>query len=107
QYDFGDENACCVEYHQGQHQTSSIGSQHSEAGKKHCIETEVEEKEEKDEEASSYNPEMRHGSYLAAFFYSQLGEQYKSELGTGLAHFHPHFKTTVLKRHIRFQVFRI
>ena|SRR5690606_28366991 len=107
QYDSEQENACFIQYGQDQCPASSVGLQHSESGKKYYAETEVGEKEEKDEETSSYNSDLGHGSYLTAFFYVPIGEQNASELGTNPKHFASDSKIVDLKRHIRFQVFRI
>ncbi len=107
QYDSDAENACFIQYGQDQCPASSVGLQHSESGKKYYAETEVGEKEEKDEETSSFHSEVRHGSYLAAFFYAPLGEQYSTELETNPRHLAFDSGVVDLKRHIRFQVFRI
>lgn len=107
QYDFEPQSACSIQYEQDQFPSSSVGLQHSESGKRHYAETEVGEKEEKDEETSSFHSEVRHGSYLAAFFYVPIGEQYTSELGTNPRHLALDSSIVDLKRHIRFQVFRI
>ncbi|MDC6384839.1 hypothetical protein D2V93_01170 [Flagellimonas taeanensis] len=107
QYDSDPESACFIQYEQDQCPVSSIGFQHLELEKKHYAETEVGEKEEKDEETSSYNPDLGHGSYLTAFFYVPIGEQYTSELGTNPGHLTLDSSIVDLKRHIRFQVFRI
>ncbi len=107
QYDSGPQSACSIQYEQDQFPSSSVGLQHSEAGKKHYAETEVGEKEEKDEETSSYNSDLGHGSYLTAFFNVPIGEQYTSELGTNPRHLAFDSGVVDLKRHIRFQVFRI
>lgn len=107
QYDSEQENACFIQYEQDQCPASSIGLQHLEQEKKYYAETEVGEKEEKDEETSSYNSELGHGSYLTAFFYVPIGEQYTSELGTNPRHLALDSSIVDLKRHIRFQVFRI
>lgn len=107
QYDSEQENACFIQYEQDQCPASSIGLQHLELEKKYYAETEVGEKEEKDEETSSFHSEVRHGSYLAAFFYAPLGEQYSTELETNPRHLAFDSGVVDLKRHISFQVFRI
>ncbi|WP_228235698.1 hypothetical protein [Allomuricauda sp. M10] len=102
-----DENACYLEADQNLDYVDSIGSLQSNPEKKYCTETEVEEKEEREEEAASQDLDLEFGSYSTAFFCaSQSGQlTYLSDNELGVVPFGS--QSTPLKRHIRFQVFRI
>lgn len=107
QYDSEPQSACFIQYEQDQCSDFSIGAQHLELEKKHYAETEVGEKEEKDEEAPSYNSNIDLGSFLTAFFYAPTQGHYIGELETNLGCCAHDPMAVGLKRHIRFQVFRI
>ena len=102
-----EESACYLEAGQNLEHIDSIGSLQYNPEKKYCTETEVEEQEEREEEAASHDLNLEFGSYLTAFFYASQSGQFIRKPDTDLGNLSPNPISTPLKRYIRFQVFRI
>ena len=71
------QNACFIDGYESFDQQAAINATQFGAEKKHYAETEVEEQEEREEEAVSHHNYLQNGGYLTAFFYaSKTGSFY-------------------------------
>lgn len=86
---------------------TSITPQVFGTNKKLYAETEVEEQEEREEEAVSHDLHLQFGGYLTAFFYGFQSGIDKFEPNTTYDGYLPQFEGSPLRRHVRFQVFLI
>lgn len=85
----------------------SLATQLFGKDKKLYAETEVEEQEEREEEALSQDLHLQFGGYLTAFFYGLPSGIHHLETTSAYAGYVPQFEGSPLRRHVRFQVFLI
>lgn len=101
------EHVCYIESYDAVDPGSHLASTQSGLDKKHYAETEVEEQEEREEEAALHHDYLHNGGFLTAFFYASESRQHFLEPISQYGGFDSETKGSPLKRHIRFQVFRI
>ncbi len=99
-------NACTIERFNTS-ENATITSHLFGSDKKLYAETEVEEQEEREEEALSQDLHLQFGGYLTAFFYGLPSGIHHLETTSAYAGYLPQFEGSPLRRHVRFQVFLI
>ncbi len=100
------ENACYLQNLESQHSYASFNAMQLGLEKRHCAEIDVEEQEEREEEVASYSFSFKYGSFLTANFFDPSWGQLFLESNTNCGLSQPKSASS-LKKHVRFQVFRI
>ncbi|MER3376682.1 MAG: hypothetical protein RIM83_18725 [Allomuricauda sp.] len=106
QSDVTAENACYLQNLENQHSSASFHMMELGLERKHCAEIDVEEQEEKEEEVASHTISLQYGGSHTAFFYVSAWGQSFIESNTNQGFSKPKAASSI-KRHVRFQVFRI
>ncbi|MAO16157.1 MAG: hypothetical protein CMH44_04675 [Muricauda sp.] len=100
------DNACYLQNLEQQHSSVTITPLQSGFEKRYCAEIDIEEKDEREEETASHSFLLEHGGiYTASLFAASWGQLFlESNSNFGLEH--PK-SSSPIKKHVRFQVFRI
>lgn len=100
------DNACHLQNLENEHSFASINALQSGLEKRHCAEIDVEEQEEREEEVTSHSFSIEQGGiYTASLFAASWGQLFlESNSNFGLEQ--PKLSSPI-KKHVRFQVFRI
>ncbi|MEC3965857.1 hypothetical protein [Flagellimonas halotolerans] len=100
------DNACYLQNVEGQHSSAVFNALQLGLEKRHCVEIDIEEQEEREEEATSHNFSSAYGSFLTAHFFAASWGQLFLESNTNRGFSIPKSASSI-KKHVRFQVFRI
>ncbi|MDF0706073.1 hypothetical protein [Flagellimonas okinawensis] len=100
------DNACYFQNLEHQHSSATFNALQLGLEKRHCAEIDVEEQEEREEEVASHSFSIEQGGiYTASLFAASWGQLFlESNSNFGLEQ--PKLSSPI-KKHVRFQVFRI
>ncbi|MDF0716277.1 hypothetical protein PY092_08975 [Muricauda sp. 334s03] len=99
-------NACHLQNLENQHSFASFNALQSGLEKRHCAEIDIEEKDEREEEATSHSFSLEYGSFSTANFFAASWGQLFLESNTNCGFSIPKSASSI-RKHVRFQVFRI
>ncbi|NDV16346.1 hypothetical protein GO009_09950 [Muricauda sp. TY007] len=99
-------NACHIQNLENQHSSAYFNVLQLGYEKRHCTEIDIEEKDEREEEATSHSFSLEHGSFLTAIFFAASWGQLFLESNTNRGFSIPKSASSI-RKHVRFQVFRI
>ncbi len=100
------DNACYLQNVENQRSSASFNTMQLGLEKRHCAEIDIEEQEEREEEVASHSFSLKYGSFLTANFFDPTWGQLFLESNTNCGLSQPKSASS-LKKHVRFQVFRI
>lgn len=100
------DNACYLQNVENQHSSALFNALQSGLEKRHCVEIDIEEQEEREEETTSHNFSVEYGSFLTVNFFAASWGQLFLESNTNCG-FSILKSASSIKKHVRFQVFRI
>jgi len=100
------DDACYLQNLENQNSSATFHALQLGLEKRHCAEIDIEEKEEREEEAASHKFSLEQsGSFTANLFVASWGQLYlESNTNKGLS---VPKSASSIKKHVRFQVFRI
>ncbi|MCR9227408.1 MAG: hypothetical protein NXH90_08325 [Flavobacteriaceae bacterium] len=100
------DNACYLQNLENQHSSATFNALQVGHKKRHCAEIDIEEKDEREEEVASHSFSFEYGSIFTANLFCASWGQLFLESNTSFGLEHPKSSSS-LKKHVRFQVFRI
>jgi len=100
------DNACYLQNVENQHSSATFNTLQLGLEKRHCTEIDIEEQEEREEEVTSHSFSLEQGSsFTAKLFIAPWGQLFlESNTNKGLS---VPKSASSIKKHVRFQVFRI
>ncbi|MBO0329531.1 hypothetical protein [[Muricauda] lutisoli] len=99
-------DACYLQNLDDQHSSAIFNTLQSGLEKRHCAEIDVEEQEEREEELASHSFSIEHGCTFTAGLCTASWRQLFLESNSNFGLSHPKLSSPI-KKHVRFQVFRI
>ncbi|GAB4510046.1 MAG: hypothetical protein Tsb004_12130 [Allomuricauda sp.] len=100
------EDACYLQTLENQHSSETLHSLELGLEKRYCTEIDVEEQEEREEEVASHGFSIKYGKSFAAHEFAASWGQLFLESNTNYGLSRPKSASSI-KKHVRFQVFRI
>jgi hypothetical protein len=100
------ENACYLQNLESQHSSEIFQSLELGLEKRHFVEIDLEEQEEREEEVASHSFSLKNGNFSTAYEFPASWGQLFLESNTNFGLSRPKSASTI-KKHVRFQVFRI
>lgn len=100
------DNACYFQNVESQHSSATFNTLQLDLEKRHCAEIDIEEKEEREEEVASHSFSLKQGGSFTADLFAASWGQLFLESNTNRGFSIPKSASSI-KKHVRFQVFRI